>query len=194
MLLTLGTCISRAATIPWEYILRYPCWHHPDNNVFWWLKQHLHEAGSVTPIAHVNAGRAQTMRMPANEDPIIVTVEWDSWKSSHDITWELRLSQLRVIEVLHDNQMQPYDCLWEQIYFQTFILYRCNFLNGYDINTVWMTSFYITSCGQTKHILHVRVCSTSTTVTSDHRMILELSCYMQMWIMKYASASAFGLE
>jgi hypothetical protein len=33
---------------------------------------------------------------------------------------------------------------------------------GYDINTVLISSLYVTFCGQTKHVLGVRVCSTFT--------------------------------
>jgi hypothetical protein len=35
-----------------------------------------------------------------------------------------------------------------------------------------MNFFYITVCGQMTHVLRVRVCSTFTTVTSGHRIIL----------------------
>jgi hypothetical protein len=28
------------------------------------------------------------------------------------------------------------------------VLTSCNFVNGYDINTLWVNSFYITFCGQ----------------------------------------------
>jgi hypothetical protein len=55
------------------------------------------------------------------------------------------------------------------------------------------THFYITICEQTKHVLHVRVCSTFTAVTFGQRIILMLSKNMGI---KYASVSAseFGLE
>jgi hypothetical protein len=49
----------------------------------------------------------------------------------------------------------------------------------------------ITLCGQTKHALRMRVCSTSTTVTSRQGIILMLSANVDV---KSTSASAFGLE
>jgi hypothetical protein len=64
--LTLDTCNSLAGSAAWEYAL----WH-PDANVF----QHLHEIGSATPVAHVNAGYPQAVWTSANEDAGFVTVE-----------------------------------------------------------------------------------------------------------------------
>jgi hypothetical protein len=62
MLLTLGTCSSRAGTVAREHTLRYSGQRHPDANVFRRLEQCLLETGSVTPTAHVNAGRPQSVR------------------------------------------------------------------------------------------------------------------------------------
>jgi hypothetical protein len=39
---------------------------------------------------------------------IIAAVEQESWRSSRDIARELGLSQLRVLEVLHNDQLYPY--------------------------------------------------------------------------------------
>jgi hypothetical protein len=36
------------------------------------------------------------------------------------------------------------------------VLSACNFVNGYDVNMLWMSSFHITFCGHRKHALHVR--------------------------------------
>jgi hypothetical protein len=106
MLLTLGACNSRAGTAAREYMLRYPGRHHPDTNVFRLLEQHLRETGSVTPMALVNAGRPWTVWTPANENAIIAAVEREPWR--RDITRKLGLSQPRVLEVLHDDQLHPY--------------------------------------------------------------------------------------
>jgi len=43
--------------------------------VFQGLVLHLHETGSVTHMAFVNAGHPRTVRTPANEDAIITDVE-----------------------------------------------------------------------------------------------------------------------
>jgi hypothetical protein len=59
-------------------------------------------------MALVNAGHLQTVRTRANVDAIISAVEQEPWRSSRDITRELGLSQLRVLEVLHDTQLHPY--------------------------------------------------------------------------------------
>jgi hypothetical protein len=55
------------------------------------------------------------------------------------------------------------------------VLYRSNFVKGFNINTLLMSSFYITFCEHMKHVLHVRVCSVSTKVTPGHGIILMLS-------------------
>jgi hypothetical protein len=108
MLLTLGACNSRAGTAAREYALRYPGRRHPDANVFRRLEQCLRETGSVTSTALVNVGRPRTVRPPANEDAITAAVEREPWRSSRDIARELGLSQPRVLEVLHDDQLHPY--------------------------------------------------------------------------------------
>jgi hypothetical protein len=108
MLLTLGACNSRAGTAARQYALRYPGRRHPDANVFRRLEQRLRETGSLTPTALVNAGRPPTVRTPANEDDTTAAVEREPWRSSRDIARELGLSQPRVFEVLHDDQVRPY--------------------------------------------------------------------------------------
>jgi hypothetical protein len=108
MLLTLGACNSRAGTATREYALRYAGRRHPDANVFRRLEQRLRETGSVTPTALVSAGRPRTIRTPANEDAITAAVGREPWRSSRDIARESGLSQQRVLEVLHDDQLQPY--------------------------------------------------------------------------------------
>jgi hypothetical protein len=75
--------------------------------VFRRLEQSLHETGSVISTAVVDPGRPQTVRTPAKEDTIIATVERQTWKISHDIARELRLSKPWVLEVLHDDQLHP---------------------------------------------------------------------------------------
>jgi hypothetical protein len=158
---------------------------HPDANVFRRFLQRLRDTGSVTPTALVNAGRPRTARTPTNEDATTAAVEREPWRSSCDIARKLGLSQPRVLEVLHDDQLHPY---YDSR--SAHVSRRCNFVNGYDINTLRMSSFYITFCGQTKRVLRVRVRSASTTVTSGHGIILMLSANVGI---KSASASAFGL-
>jgi hypothetical protein len=85
MLLTHGACNSRAGTAAREYALRCPGRCHPDVNVFRRLEQRLHEKGSVTPTALVNAGRPRTVRTPANKDAMIAAVGREPWRSSRDI-------------------------------------------------------------------------------------------------------------
>jgi hypothetical protein len=109
MLFTLGACNSRAGAAAHEYALCYPGRHHPGTNVFWRLELCLHETGSVTPMALVNAGCPWTVWTTANKDAIVASVEWEPRRSSHDIAQELGLSQPRVLEVLNDDQLHPYD-------------------------------------------------------------------------------------
>jgi hypothetical protein len=75
------------------------------------------------------------------------------------------------------------------ICFQTIVFYGCNFFNGYGINTLRMSSFYITFCRQ--YVLRMRVCSMSARITSAHGIILILSVNVSI---KSAPASAFGLK
>lgn len=98
MLLTLSACNRQTGTDTQEYT-------HLDTNVLWWLQQHLCQTWSITPVAYVNAGHPWTVWTPANEDAIIAAMEWVLWRSSHDLSWQLGLSQLRVLEVLLYNQL-----------------------------------------------------------------------------------------
>jgi hypothetical protein len=70
------------------------------------------------------------------------------------------------------------------------VLCGFSFLNK-DIKTLRMNSFYVSFYGQVKHVLNMRVCSTSTAVTSGHGITLMLS--VNVGLMS-ASMSAFGLE
>jgi hypothetical protein len=72
------------------------------------LEQRPWGTGSVTPTAHLNAGRPRTLRTPANEDAIISAVERELSISSLDIGGELRVSQTRVLKVFRDDQLHPY--------------------------------------------------------------------------------------
>jgi hypothetical protein len=53
----------------------------------------------------------------------------------------------------------PYRSRGAHICFQTNVLYGDEFANGYDIDALRISS-YLTFCGQTQHVLSVRVCST----------------------------------
>jgi hypothetical protein len=57
------------------------------------------------------------------------------------------------------------------VFSQMTVLYGCSFAN---VNKMRMNSFYIILCGQTKLALRMRVCSTFTTGTSGHGIILML--------------------
>jgi hypothetical protein len=74
MPLTLGACNSQLV-LPHGKALRCPGRRHPNANVFRPLVRRLRETGSVTPTAHVNAGRPRTVRTPAKQDVIIAAVE-----------------------------------------------------------------------------------------------------------------------
>jgi hypothetical protein len=54
------------------------------------------------------------------------------------------------INCIHTTTRGAHICL------QTIVLYGCNFANGYDINSLRMSSFYTTFCGQTKRVLRMR--------------------------------------
>jgi hypothetical protein len=86
----------------------------------------------------------------------------------------------------------PRSTSWQSahICFQMIVLYGCNFANDY-INTLRISSCYITFCGQRKHVFRLRVWSTSTTVACGHGIIFMLSANL---VIKSASFTAFGLE
>jgi hypothetical protein len=191
MLLTLGDCNSRAGTDSWEYALRYPCRRHPDANMFRRLEQRLRDTGSVTPTALMNAGRPRTVRTPANEDAIIAAVEREPWRSSRDIARELGLSQPRILEVLHDDQLHPYHNSRSAHLFPDDRSLRKQFCE-------WLQQHAADELFFTQHSLGIRSvfyawgggCSTSTTVTSGHGIIPMLSANVGI---KSGSASAFEL-
>jgi hypothetical protein len=81
----------------------------------------------------------------ANGNAIIAVVEQNQWRGTSDITQELGLSQLRALEVLHDDQFHAYHYLWS-MRFLMIIIWGCNFENGYDSSTLQMSSFYIIFC------------------------------------------------
>lgn len=71
---------------------------------------------------------------------------------------------------------------------QTNVLYTCSVVNGCNITMLWMSCFYTEFYWQ--HVLHMRMCSVSITITSGHRIIFVLSVNMGI---KAASGSVFGL-
>jgi hypothetical protein len=90
--------------------------------------------------------------------------------------------------VLHDNPLHPCHDTPSARLFAVDVFCGCNFTNSY-ISTLRLSSFYTTLCAQTKHILHMRV--TSTTVTCGQMRALMPSA--NFGIMS-ASSSAFGLK
>lgn len=64
--LTLGICNRQAGTAAWDYVLCYHGQCHPDTNVFRCFEHHFREAGSVTPMSHMNAGPPWMVWTPAN--------------------------------------------------------------------------------------------------------------------------------
>jgi hypothetical protein len=140
--------------------------------------------------AHMNADRQLTAREPANEDVIPAAAERKLWRSSRDIAQELGLSQPRVIEVLHDDQLHPYNFLRSALLFpgdRPIQLLFCECLQQHNADK----PFLLTPCGEMKHVLRVRVCSSFTAATSGHGMILMLSANVGI---KSTSASVFGLK
>jgi hypothetical protein len=127
MPLTLGTCNGRADAAAREYALRYP-----NADMFRPLEQRLRETESVTPRAHVNAGRPRTVRTPTSEDAMFAAMEREPWRSSRDIG-RGSSKYIMMISSIHITARGAH------------ILCGCNFANVYDINTLRMSSFYITS-------------------------------------------------
>lgn len=82
MPLSLGTCSSRAGTVPREYALHCPGRRHQDVNV---LGRRVREIGSVTSMAYMNTGGPRAVQTPANEDAFTASVARKSWRRSRDI-------------------------------------------------------------------------------------------------------------
>jgi crotonobetainyl-CoA:carnitine CoA-transferase CaiB-like acyl-CoA transferase len=49
-----------------------------------------------------------TVRTTANEDVIIAAAERQLWRNTCDIAWQLGLHQRRVLELLLDDELDPY--------------------------------------------------------------------------------------
>jgi hypothetical protein len=122
-----------------------------DASIFWRQDQSLCETGSVKPMTHLNAFHPRSVRISANRDVIIVTMEtfqrYRARTESIPIEGRPSISSRSVAATTRGVYSR----------FQKIPLYRYNFSNGYDINNLRMSSFYVRSCGQTMHILRVRV-------------------------------------
>jgi hypothetical protein len=146
----------------------------------------------MTSAARLDVGLPRTVGTPTIESAVTAAVErkpWP-WRNLCDIAREFALSQTRVLEVLHDFQLHPYHFLRIAYLFpvrssSTEAILRMD----KTIETLQASSFCITFHVQTKHVLHVKVCS--PIVTSGHGLILMLFANLGI---NYASASAFGLE
>jgi hypothetical protein len=116
------------------------------------------------------------------------------------LTTHLRLAQSwRIMELyLHAISHNSWDCSIQessrsfktiswihtttrgaQICFLTVVLYGCNLSEG-DINTLQMNSFHVTFCVHTKHVLRMRTCSTSKTLTSGYEIIFMVSANVRV--------------
>jgi hypothetical protein len=82
----------------------------------------------------MNASRHRTVRTPANYMPSL-----QLW---NDVVLESGLFQLRVLQILHDNQMHPYQHSRSTRLYQTIGLYGNGFANGY-IHTLQINSLYV---------------------------------------------------
>jgi hypothetical protein len=137
-------------------------------NLFRWLEQRLPET-RITTTVHLNPGLTGTVGTPANEGAIVSTVEWKPWRSVHDYPKRESTKYFMMMNWIHTITRGAHT------YLQTILPFGCNFANGYDINTLRWSSLYIIFCGQTKYVLRIRVCSTSTVATSGYGKILFLS-------------------
>jgi hypothetical protein len=99
------------------------------------LEQRLRETGSVTPRAHVHAGRPRTVRTSVSEDPIITAVEREPWRNSRDIARESGLPEPRGLEVLRGDQLHPHHYSRSASLFPDDRPLWIQFCEGYDIST-----------------------------------------------------------
>lgn len=108
---------------------------------------------------------------PTNDDAIVVAVEEESCRISYHIIRELGLSQTKWSAMYSWWSLASTGGAY--ICFQIIILYRYNSVNGHNLNTTYMSSFYTKYCGHTRYVLHVEVPS-NTTGTSGCGIILML--------------------
>jgi hypothetical protein len=139
------------------------------------LQQYLYEKGTATPMAHVNEDLPHSIWTPANEDTITAAVEQKLW-SSCDITRELGLAQLRDIKVLHDDQLHPHHYLQNAFLFPDDYIPWMQFAKWLQHQHTVGEIFCITFCGQTTHVLHMKVCSATITVNSGHGIMVIAFC------------------
>jgi hypothetical protein len=99
------------------------------------------------------------------------------WRSLRDFVLELGLYQPRVLEVLHDDLLQPNRYLWSSSTFAETVFYGWN---GYF--NMPRVSSYTTVCGYMKLVLRVNLYLSSTRVTSGQGIILIV---LRLWVLTF---------
>jgi hypothetical protein len=150
---SLGTCNSVPAQ---EYDLHYPDRCHSDSNMFARLEQRLWETWSLTPTAHVKVGGPRAVKTSAIEDAMIAAAEREPWRS-HDL--------LETVSNLGSHKYFMMDsCMYTITWGAQSVCRHSSHRNGIlRVTTASRQRFCIIFCRCTNHVLHVRVCSTSTT-------------------------------
>jgi hypothetical protein len=59
-------------------------------------------------------------------------------------------------------------------FFQTIVLYGCNFANGHHMKTLPMTFAYVKFCGQTRRVLRLNECYNSKAITFGHGITYDV--------------------
>lgn len=89
----------------------------------------------------MNVGLPRIVRTSAKEDAIFAAVERAPSRSSRDIALQLELLQLRVLELLHYDQRQPYHYTRRKYLFPDDRSLTLMHENGYDFHQRKITSF-----------------------------------------------------
>jgi hypothetical protein len=113
-------------------------------------------------------------------------VEGVPWRSSGDIAPEFGTYQPRVLEMLHDVKLHPYYYSPGAYLFPDDRPVRMQYFEWLRYQRT--ANGRITFCGQTKSVLRVSVCSTSTTVTCGQGINLTLFANVGI---KFASESVW---
>jgi hypothetical protein len=134
--------------------------------------------------------RLRNARTSVSEDTTIAAVEWKPRRNSCDIERELGRSEPRFLDVLHDDQLHPYQYLCRAYLFADDHSLRMEFCEWLRHQHTSDGIFFTCKlCGQAMNILRVRVFSMSAVLTSGHGIILIFCEHI-----KSASSLAFVLE
>jgi hypothetical protein len=136
--------------------------------------------GLMIKTTRVNAGLPRTVLTPAERE----LTRYSTWLRIIPIETSRSTSYFMTNSCMRISVRGAHLC------FQTIVLNMCSFATGCFINTPRLSSLYISFCGQTKHVLRMRVCWRPQQYLSarDNPNVISSVCVRSILV------SAFGLK